>query len=319
MVYSIHILKKAFCGFRLTEEPITKRMEVFMETVEHVSNSFQRVSGAENVSPPDCSGNFLNTFQYKLSAQDAAASTLPVKNIIDKMHAEHAVHSSGDNPIIKVTLPGNSGRLKEQAIFINGIDTSNATLAEMYALCFYADQAGIGSNNVNKFRSCMETAQKLGYLKKFTKEEAFLNRQNWNMVTAQVTIHCLECGFYDQAKDGRELLGMFSDVEAMWKDGSENDWRTMDAETWDKMLKNMDDFIDAWKERLKLLREAQNKASAEAARRAPAAYQAMAAQSAWNAVALLGTLSSSNNSICSTIAANVAAMVDAASQENVEQ
>jgi len=290
-----------------------------MLKVNYVSDSLQQGVYAADQELSNPSGAFCRTLDSRLStSKTTAAGIMSAKKILDKMQAEYAVNSSAGNPIVKVMVPADNGRVKEQNVFIRGIDTEHATLSEMYALCYYADQIGIGSNNVDKLKSYVEAAEQSNYIKISSAENAFLNRKNWDILTAQMTVHFLESGLYKQAKNGQELLSMFSDVQNLWKDDKKNDWRTMDAKSWDKMMEGLDEFIDAWKEQLRLLREAQYKAAGEAARRAPAAYQAMAAQSAWNAIALLGTLSPISTGTSSTVAANVASMVDAAAEKDLD-
>lgn len=60
----------------------------------------------------------------------------------------------------------------------------------------------------------------------------------------------------------------------------EKDWREMTDEEWDEMLEGVDDYIDAFKERLRQLKEMQEEAAQKAALEADADMRATAASSA---------------------------------------
>ena len=60
----------------------------------------------------------------------------------------------------------------------------------------------------------------------------------------------------------------------------DTDWRDMTDEEWDKMLEGMDQYIDAFKERLKLQEELQEEAAKKAAAEADSAMKTTAASAA---------------------------------------
>lgn len=68
----------------------------------------------------------------------------------------------------------------------------------------------------------------------------------------------------------------------------EKDWRDMSGEEWDKMLEGIDNYIDAYKERLKQMKEIQNKAAQKAAMEADPEMRTIAASSAALAAAACG-------------------------------
>lgn len=262
---------------------------------------------------------FYSTITNLLSEKSSNTKPLSTMDtIIDSIHAEFAINSSDDNPAIKISIPIGNNKTKESTIFIKSIQADNATLSEMFALSFYADSIGIGKDNWDKLAYYSKASIQNGYSKEFfSASELFFQRQDWNMIIAQTTIHFMGTGYSEQAIYGKELLAIIKYIEALSSAEKENNWRTMSDKAWDKMLKSMDDAIDAWKERLKLLRQSQMKAAGEAARRAPAAYQAMAAQTAWTAVALFATLSPADG--CNiTIAANAAATATSIEQANLQ-
>lgn len=256
--------------------------------------------------------NFYSTVTELVAEKDSGNVPLltDTDTIIDSIYAETAINSSNDNPAVKISIPIGNDKVKEQTVFIKNIQAGNATMSELFALCFYADSIGIGKDNWNKLIYYSKASIQNGFHKELSSpNEIFSHRQDWNMIIAQTTIHFMSSGYEEQAVFGKELLAVIQYIESLSAAEKENNWRTMSDKSWNKMLESMDDAIDAWKERLKLLRQAQIKAAGEAARRAPAAYQSMAAQAAWNAIALLASLSPASG--CNiTIAANAAAMAN---------
>jgi hypothetical protein len=68
----------------------------------------------------------------------------------------------------------------------------------------------------------------------------------------------------------------------------DKDWRDMSGEEWDKMLEDVDKYIDAFKERLKQMKEIQDKAAQKAAMEADPSMRTIAASSAALAAAASG-------------------------------
>ena len=60
----------------------------------------------------------------------------------------------------------------------------------------------------------------------------------------------------------------------------EKDWREMTDEEWDKMIEGVDEYIDAFKERLRQLKEIQDEAAQKAALEADSDMRATAVSSA---------------------------------------
>lgn len=69
---------------------------------------------------------------------------------------------------------------------------------------------------------------------------------------------------------------------------SQKDWRDMSNDAWNKMIENFDEYVDDYKERLRLMKEMQLKASVKAAGQAAAAMKATAAARASLMVAATG-------------------------------
>ena len=65
----------------------------------------------------------------------------------------------------------------------------------------------------------------------------------------------------------------------------EKDWRDMSAEEWEKMIEGVDKYVDAFKERLREMKEMQDEAAQKAAMEAEPEMRTIAASSAALAVA----------------------------------
>ncbi len=88
--------------------------------------------------------------------------------------------------------------------------------------------------------------------------------------------------------DAKEDLGLADLIEQL--EGKKNltaadlrakeDWRDMSAEDWDGMMKDVDDYIEAWRERLKEMKEVQQEAAQKAAAEASPDERTIAASAA---------------------------------------
>ena len=91
-----------------------------------------------------------------------------------------------------------------------------------------------------------------------------------------------------QQNDGvSEAIKMFEDAHKLSAQElkEEKDWRDLSAEEWDKMLEGIDKYIDAFKERLREMKEMQDEAAQKAAMEADPEMRTIAASSAVLAVA----------------------------------
>ena len=80
----------------------------------------------------------------------------------------------------------------------------------------------------------------------------------------------------------REVVQKFHDDNQLTAQEleEEKDWREMTDEEWDKMLESVDEYIDAFKERLRQMKEMQDEAAQKAALEADSDMRATAASSA---------------------------------------
>ena len=91
----------------------------------------------------------------------------------------------------------------------------------------------------------------------------------------------------------RKAVQKFCDDNRLTAQEHKKDWREMTDEEWEKMLEGVDEYIDAFKERLRQLKEMQDEAAQKAALEADSDMRATAASAATLSAAAngLGTTS----------------------------
>lgn len=242
------------------------------------------------------------TFFPKEKVSPDASDVLNIGTIYDPathinygIRAEYAPNSTPDDPVINVTVQKGGGQTETHAVRIHDINTMNATDLEMFALCAYADDMGFGTGGTfgswQTLKTYSENAALNGYgsAAGASTQDFATQKKNWNETVARMTNDYANAGMYEQVLNGKALLNMF-DAASKENSAGVMDWRTMSCASWDKLLKNVDDFIDAYRERLKAMQAAQLKAAQKAARLAPASHQAAAAQAAWSMAAVMSAV-----------------------------
>lgn len=95
-----------------------------------------------------------------------------------------------------------------------------------------------------------------------------------------------------QTQSFSESLAQYKERHKLTKDNiDETDWRYMPDKQWDKLLEGVDNYIDDFKENLKLMKEKQEEAANKAAAQAPSSERAIAAANAALRVAANGFVS----------------------------
>ncbi len=88
----------------------------------------------------------------------------------------------------------------------------------------------------------------------------------------------------DDTKEELSLADLIEQLEGKNLTAQElrekEDWRTMSAEDWDGLMKDVDDYIEAWRERLKEMKEVQEEAAQKAASQAAPDQKTLAASAA---------------------------------------
>ena len=159
--------------------------------------------------------------------------TDPVTKVTYGCAAGYSPDSTEENPIVRVTMSGN-GKKEVYDIAVNQVNPSQATGLEMFALCCYADDHGMGMGGLGswvKVKAFMENAAANGYQKGCFGKDAFLNQKlDWAAAISQMGEEYLKAGIYQQYQQGQVLLDMmnrFSGIEG--RDGEENPWQVIAA------------------------------------------------------------------------------------------
>ena len=126
------------------------------------------------------------------------------------MVAQYAENSTENNPIIKVSV-----RSEEYCININEVNPGNASEIEMFALCCYADDKGIGTGGtfgswqtLNYYR---DNASHNGYFELANGTDSFKSvKQDWMKMVQFMMKDYMNAGLYKQSLDGNRLLNIFS-------------------------------------------------------------------------------------------------------------
>ena len=131
------------------------------------------------------------------------------------MVAKYAENSTEDNPIIKVSV-----RSEEYYININEVNPKNASEIEMFALCCYADDKGIGTGGTfgswQTLNYYKDNAAHNGYFEMPDGTDSFKSvKQDWMKMVQLMMKDYMEAGVFKQALDGKGLLGIFERYGSM--------------------------------------------------------------------------------------------------------
>ena len=213
--------------------------------------------------------------------------------------AKYADSSTADEPIIKVG---------DYEVRVNDVDPNNATELEMFALMSYMEDVGMiekhGMASYSKMKAYASQSEYDGACSGIYDEQAFRDKkQNWFAIIdnakhtfsgmTETYSQSVECGkllsyfeMWNTKVSSKDLFNVA--VKKFYDDNQltaqelkeEKDWREMTDEEWDKLLEGVDEYIDAFKERLRQLKEIQDEAAQKAALEADSDMRAAAASSA---------------------------------------
>lgn len=142
----------------------------------------------------------------------------PGTNIFWGAKAKYASCSTNENPVIYVET-NYGGKTVSYNVNINEVDPSKASRLEMFALCSYEDDIGIGDNSsfgtYNTLRTFEEMAIHNGYIESQTNDisllEQFKNEKlNWINMSKSVVDLLYKCKDFLQHKKGLNILDMFN-------------------------------------------------------------------------------------------------------------
>ena len=187
-----------------------------------------------------------------------------------------------DDTIIRVKLATGSGN---EIIDVNlsDFDPKNATPVEMFAYCQYKDAIGEGVNskwgswNALKGIALTENGADFGSL-----DNIMNKKMDWNHALAKSQTSYMDPKTNEIILSPSDLIKLLEDSHKLTSQElkEEKDWREMTDEEWDKMLEGIDKYIDAFKERLRQMKEMQEEAAQKAALEADSDMRTTAASSA---------------------------------------
>lgn len=213
--------------------------------------------------------------------------------------AKYADSSTPVEPIIKVG---------DYEVRVNEVDPNNATELEMFALMSYMEDVGMiekhGMASYSKMKAYASQSEYDGVCSGIYDEQAFWDKkQDWFAIidNAKQTFsgmtetysQSVECGkllsYFEKWNTKVSSRDLFREAVQKFRDDNqltaqelkeEKDWREMTDEEWDKMIEGVDEYIDAFKERLRQLKEIQDEAAQKAALEADSDMRATAASAA---------------------------------------
>lgn len=197
------------------------------------------------------------------------------------MSATQVVKSDSKDVIVKVTVQLDENESKEYEVNLSKVNTKSATAIEMFAYCQYMDSNNEKLGKWGTWNALKHLSTPVGGKFEYnTLDEAVTDKKNWDFALANsdIGIEKMSTGETYTAKDLLEMLEKNHTLTA--EDLEDKDWRDMSDKEWDKLIKSVDDNIDAIKEHIKKLIEIQEKAAKEAATEAPSGQKATAAASA---------------------------------------
>ena len=197
------------------------------------------------------------------------------------MSASLVTKPGSDDTIIRVKVATGSG---SETIDVNlsNFDPKNATPVEMFAYCQYKDANGEGVNSKWGSWNAMKTVMSPTDGTDFGSLDNIMNKKmNWTDALAKSKT-ILGNEKTKETISAADLLKLFEETHTLTAQElkEEKDWREMSDDEWDKLLEGIDKYIDAFKERIKQLKEMQDKAAQKAALEADSDMRATAASAA---------------------------------------
>lgn len=198
-------------------------------SISGVSNFVSKIS--KNSSQIDARNNVQRVPKQTEEGSNYVPGTVPVKGIgVAYIHdisqnglfatACYSDYSSVEEPIINVIYKSNEALIYHE-VKVKDIDTSNATELEMFALCSYADDQGLGDKSTfgtfNTLKGFRMMAVHNGYIgdtdiHNQTRKDFLEQRIDWDRVANKVTKLVKDCKDYNQYEKGLCILNMMSKV-----------------------------------------------------------------------------------------------------------
>ena len=187
-----------------------------------------------------------------------------------------------DDTIVRVKIATGSGS-EEIDVNLSKFDPKNATAVEMFAYCQYMDATGEGVNSKWGSWNAMKNISSPYDGCDFGSLDNIMNKKmNWSGKLAQSQTSWIDPKTNEIIMSPADLIKLLEESHKLTAKElkEEKDWRDMSDEEWDRMLEGIDKYIDAFKERLRQMKEMQEEAAQKAALEADAGNEAIAASSA---------------------------------------
>ena len=193
------------------------------------------------------------------------------------MSAKQIINEESEDVIVRVNIAKGKNSFETVDVNLSEVNPSNATAVEMFALCQYADANGTGVNDkwgswhaLKAFSAPFGKRPDIASL-----EEAKTKKMDWNKALSKAN--------YSLKKESTGETLSAADVFKMLKETiikehmltadnikKQDDWREMDDEQWDKLIENIDKYIDYIQEELEHMEEICEEAAMKAMADAPA-------------------------------------------------
>ena len=300
-------------------EGFFEKTQAMMDNIDKLLATFQRITGMKNEVD-----SFFEPFFTKYLVEDvdlndypdiagAISEELSSEKIIEESEPEEVVTPLGfgfanagmmgygmsaalvekpgcDDTIIRVKIATGHG---DQVVDVNlsKFDPSNATPVEMFAYCQYKDACGEGVDSKwgswNALKSISSAYDGCNF---GTFDNVINQKMNWVDKLEKSETSWLDSKTNEIIMSASDILKLFEETRKITAKElkEEKDWREISDEEWDKMLEGLDKYIDAYKERLKELKEMQDEAANKAAAQADPDMKAIAASEAALSVAANG-------------------------------
>ena len=192
-----------------------------------------------------------------------------------------------DDTIVRVKIATGKG---DETIDVNlsEFDPKNATPVEMFAYCQYMDAIGEGVDNKwGSWHAMKQMASPYDGFNFGTLDDIMNKKIDWSGKLSESQTSWVDPKTNKTIMTPADLLKLLEESHKLTAKElkEEKDWREMSDEEWDNMLEGIDKYIDAFKERLKQMREMQEEAAKKASAEADSDMKAAAASSAALAVA----------------------------------
>ena len=187
-----------------------------------------------------------------------------------------------DDTIVRVKIATGSGN-EEIDVNLSKFDPKNATAVEMFAYCQYMDSTGEGVNSKWGSWNAMKNISSPYDGCDFGSLDNIMNKKmNWSGKLAQAQTSWVDPKTNQIIMSPADLIKMLEESHKLTASElkEEKDWRDISDEEWDKMLEGIDKYIDAFKERLRQMKEMQEEAAQKAALEAEAGHETLAASAA---------------------------------------